>query len=174
MTLAHDLATGRKSTYDVKDDGFNKHAFRAKEGLPEWFIEDEGRHDRPHKPITKAAAQAIKEKTRALNARPIKKVREAKARKKLRAADRIEKMKKKSDILASSEGMTEREKADSISKLIAKSGKKMKRPPIKVVVARGTNKGKGRPSGVKGRYKMVDPRMKKEMRALKRKSKSKK
>lgn len=174
MTLAHELATGKKSSHDVVDDTFNRHAFRDRDGLPEWFVEDESKHDKQQKPITKAAAQAIKEKLRALNARPIKKVREAKARKKLRAADRLEKLKKKSDILAASEGMTEREKADSIAKLLAKAGKKTKRPAVKVVVARGANKGKGRPAGVKGRYKMVDPRMKKEVRALKRKSKSKK
>lgn len=172
MTLAHELATGKKSSADLLDDAFSKHAFRAdRDGLPEWFVEDEGRHDKPHKPITKAAAQAIKEKMRAYNARPIKKVREAKARKKLRAADRLEKLKKKSDILAASEGMTEKEKADSISKMISKAGKKVRRPPIKVVVARGANKGKGRPKGVKGRYKMVDSRMKKEIRAMKRKAK---
>lgn len=173
MTLAHELATGKKSSHDLIDDGFNRHAFRDRDGLPDWFVEDESKHDKQQKPITKAAAAAIKEKLRALNARPIKKVREAKARKKQRAADRLEKLKKKSDILAASEGMTEREKADSISKLLAKASKKVKRPPVKVVVARGANKGKGRPSGVKGRYKMVDSRMKKETRALKRKAKSK-
>lgn len=174
MTLAHQLATGKKSTHDLVDDGFTKHAFRDRDGLPDWFMEDESRHDRPQKPITKAAAQAIKEKLRAYNARPIKKVREAKARKKQRASDRLDKLKKKSDILAASEGMTEREKADSIGKLLAKAQKKTKRPPVKVVVARGANKGKGRPKGVKGRYKMVDSRMKKEVRALKRKANKKK
>ncbi|CAN8095265.1 unnamed protein product [Discula destructiva] len=168
MTLAHELATGKKSAHDLLDDAFNKRAFRDRDGLPDWFMEDEGRHDKPQKPITKAAAQAIKEKLRAYNARPIKKVREAKARKKQRASDRLEKLKKKSDILAASEGMTEREKADSIGKLLAKAQKKQKRPAVKVVVARGANKGKGRPKGVKGRYKMVDGRMKKEVRALKR------
>lgn len=173
MTLAHQLATGKKSTHDLVDDGFTKHAFRDRDGLPDWFMEDESRHDRPQKPISKAAAQAIKEKLRAYNARPIKKVREAKARKKQRASDRLEKLKKKSDILAASEGMTEREKADSIGKLLAKAQKKSKRPPVKVVVARGANKGKGRPKGVKGRYKMVDSRMKKEVRALKRKANKK-
>ena len=113
MTLAHQLATGQKSSYDVVDDGFNKHAFRDRDGLPDWFLDDEAKHDKAHRPITKAAATAIKEKLRALNARPIKKVREAKARKKFKAAQRLEKLKKKSDLVANEEGMTEKEKADS-------------------------------------------------------------
>ncbi|KAI1092266.1 AdoMet-dependent rRNA methyltransferase spb-1 [Rostrohypoxylon terebratum] len=174
MTLAHQLATGQKTNYDVIDDGFNKHAFRDRDGLPDWFIDDESRHDKPQKPITKAAAAAIKEKMRALNARPIKKVREAKARKKFKAAQRLEKLKKKSDLLANEEGLTEKEKADSISKLLAKAAKKKPKQPAKLVVARGLNRGiKGRPKGVKGRYKIVDPRMKKELRAQKRIAKRK-
>lgn len=174
MTLAHQLATGQKSSYDVVDDGYNKHAFRDRDGLPDWFVEEESKHDRPHKPITKAAANAIKEKLRAYNARPIKKVREAKARKKFKTAQRLEKLKKKSDVLANEEGMTEKEKADNISKLMSTAGKKKPRENMKVVVAKGLNKGvKGRPKGVKGRYKIVDARMKKEMRAMKRIAKRK-
>ncbi|KAI6383650.1 AdoMet-dependent rRNA methyltransferase spb1 [Pyricularia grisea] len=169
MTLAHQLATGQKSSHDVIDDGFNKHAFKDREGLPEWFLDDETKHDKPQKPITKAAAAAIKEKMRAFNARPIKKVREAKGRKKMKAAQRLEKLKKKSDLLVNEEGMTEKEKAESIAKLLRKATKKKPKQAVKVVVAKGANRGiKGRPQGIKGRYKIVDPRMKKEMRALKR------
>lgn len=174
MTLAHQLATGQKSKADVVDDGFNKHAFRDRDGLPDWFADDEGKHDRPQRPITAAAAAAIKEKMRALNARPIKKVREAKARKKMRAAQRLEKLRKKSDALAGDEGMTEKEKAEGISKMLAKAARSAgkKRKPAQLVVARGVNKGlKGRPKGVKGRYKIVDRRMKKDLRAAKRQSK---
>lgn len=175
MTLAHQLATGQKSSHEMIDDGFNKHTLRDKDGLPEWFVDDEGKHDRPQKPITKAAAAAIKEKLRALNARPIKKVREAKARKKFKAAQRLEKLKKKSDMLANDEGMTEKEKADSIAKLLRKAARKKQSQPAKLVVARGPNRGvQGRPRGVKGRYRMVDPRMKKELRAQKRSSQKKK
>ncbi|KAL5625494.1 hypothetical protein BROUX41_005554 [Berkeleyomyces rouxiae] len=176
MTLAHQLATGQKSKHDLLDEGFNKHAFRDRDGLPEWFMEDEGKHDKPLKPITKAAAAAIKEKMRALNARPIKKVREAKARKKYKEAQRLEKLRKKSDMLANDENLTESEKATTISKMMAKAAKKKPRAPLRVVVAKGTNRGvKGRPTGVKkGRYRMVDPRMKKELRAMKRISKKKK
>ena len=177
MTLAHQLATGEKSKYDVVDEGFNRHSFKDRDGLPEWFVDDEHRHDKPQRPITKAAAAAIKEKTRALNARPIKKVREAKARKKFKTAQRLEKLRKKSDLLAGDEGMTEEEKADSIQRLLARAARSSKkaRPQAKLVVARGLNRGiKGRPKGVKGRYKIVDPRMKKELRAEKRIAKKKK
>ncbi|KAK3350852.1 AdoMet-dependent rRNA methyltransferase spb-1 [Neurospora tetraspora] len=175
MTLAHQLATGEKTSYDVIDDGYTKHAFKDRDGLPDWFLDDESKHDKPHKPITKAAAQAIKDKLRAYNARPIKKVAEAKARKKFKQAQRLEKLKKKADMLAGDDGMSEKEKAASISKLMAGVAKKTRRAPIKVVKAAGSNRGlQGRPKGVKGRYKMVDPRMKKELRAMKRISNKKK
>ncbi|KAF4501315.1 SPB1-required for ribosome synthesis, methylase [Fusarium agapanthi] len=175
MSLAHRLATGQTTTHDAVDDGYNKYAFRDRDGLPDWFVEDESRHDKLQKPISKAAAQAIKEKLRAFNARPIKKVREAKARKKFKAAQKLEKLKKKSELLNNDENMTEKEKADSISRLISKAAKKPKKQAPRVVVARGLNRGiKGRPAGTKGRYRIVDPRMKKELRAQKRIAKKKK
>ncbi|OLN84439.1 AdoMet-dependent rRNA methyltransferase SPB1 [Colletotrichum chlorophyti] len=175
MTLAHQLATGEKTKHDLVDEGFNKYALKDRDGLPDWFIDDETKHDKPQKPITKAAAAAIREKMRAYNARPIKKVREAKARKKFKAAQRLEKLKKKSDLLANEEGMTEKEKAESIAKMMAKAGKVKRRPKPTLVVAKGANRGiQGRPKGVKGRYTIVDSRMKKDLRAMKRIAKKKK
>jgi AdoMet-dependent rRNA methyltransferase SPB1 len=174
MTLAQQIASGEKSTYDLIDDGFNKYAFKDRDGLPEWFLDDEGRHDKPHRPISAAGAAAIREKLRALNARPIKKVREAKDRKKFKAAQRLEKLRKKSALLADEEGMTEKEKATSIVKLMSKAAKNNKpKNQVKVVVGR-KGVGGGRPRGVKGRYKIVDPRMKKDVRAEKRSAKKKK
>ncbi|KAL2266370.1 hypothetical protein VTJ83DRAFT_5722 [Remersonia thermophila] len=175
MTLAHQLARGEKTAAELIDEGYNKYAFKDREGLPDWFLDDEAKHDKPHKPITKEAAQAIKEKLRALNARPIKKVAEAKARKKLKQAQKLEKLKKKADLLLEDEGMSEKDKATTISKLLSAAARKKRKPPVKVVKATGANRGiQGRPRGVKGRYKMVDPRMKKEMRALKRIAKRRK
>ncbi|KAK4153123.1 Spb1 C-terminal domain-containing protein [Chaetomidium leptoderma] len=175
MTLAHQLASGEKSAYDITDEAYNKYAFKDRDGLPDWFLDDEGKHDRPHKPITKEAALAIQEKLRAYNARPIKKVAEARARKKFKQAQKLEKLKKKADLLVGDEGMSEKDKATSIAKLISAAGRKKPRQAVKVVKAAGMNRGiNGRPKGVKGRYKMVDPRMRKEMRALKRISKKNK
>ncbi|KAK1812513.1 AdoMet-dependent rRNA methyltransferase spb1 [Friedmanniomyces endolithicus] len=181
MTLAHALATGKVTRAQLEDDQFNTYSHRDTDGLPEWFLDDEGKHSKRQRPVTAEAAQAIKAKQRALNARPIKKVREAKARKTFRAARRLEKLKKKSEGLMDEAGgvggMSERDKAGEIGKLMAKAKKgagKGKRPPVKVVKAGGQNKGAGRPRGVKGKYKMVDSRLKKDVRGEKRAAKKRK
>ena len=169
MALAHSIATGEKTRADLTDDGFNKYTFRDVDGLPDWFLDDEGQHSKPQRPMTAASAAAIREKLRALNARPIKKVREARGRKKFRAAQRLEKLRKKSALLLDEEGMTEKDKASSIARLMGRAGKKKPRQKVQFVVASGGNRGiAGRPRGVKGRYKIVDARLKKDVRAEKR------
>ncbi|GAA5923831.1 hypothetical protein JCM3775_000520 [Rhodotorula graminis] len=174
MTLAQQLVNRERTKTQLVDEGFNRHTDAiGGDGLPTWFIDDEQRHFRHNIPVTKDAVQAIRDKQRALNARPIKKVAEAKARKQMRKVRRLEKARNKAQGINDDEdnGLTEKEKAASIAKVLAKSGgaAKVKRPEKKVVVARGANRGiKGRPKGVKGKYKMADPRMKKEVRALKR------
>ncbi|EGP83762.1 uncharacterized protein MYCGRDRAFT_87701 [Zymoseptoria tritici IPO323] len=169
MTLAHQLATGKVTKQQLLDDNFNRFTLRDVDGLPEWFLDDENKHSRPQRPVSGEAAAAIKEKLRALNARPIKKVREAKARKTLRTARRLEKLKKKSEGLAEDGDASERDKASNIQKLMAKAKKgTKKKQTVSVVRAGGHNKGQGRPRGVKGKYKMVDSRLKKDVRGLKR------
>jgi len=174
MTLAQEVASGHKSTRDLMDEGFSKYTFRDTDGLPEWFLDDEGKHSKPHRPISAAGAAAIKEKLQALNARPIKKVREAKDRKKFKAAQRLEKLRKKSALVADDEAISEQDKARNIAKLMSKATKRKPKQQVKVVVARGGNRGiSGRPRGVKGKYKIVDARLKKDLRAEKRLAKRK-
>ncbi|KAI8882675.1 FtsJ-domain-containing protein [Backusella circina FSU 941] len=172
ITLARQLANKEKTLQDLIDDGFSKEAFRDKEGLPEWFLDDEKHHNKPNLPVTKEAMDQLREKLKALNARPIKKVAEAKARKKFKTMQRIQKAQKKATDIADNPDMTEKEKAKNIGKLLARATKSKPKKDMKVVVARGSNKGiKGRPKGVKGRYKMVDGVMKNEKRAEKRREK---
>ncbi|KAK9458537.1 Spb1 C-terminal domain-containing protein [Lipomyces oligophaga] len=169
MTLAHEIALKQKNKTDLIDDSYNRYWMLEREGLPDWFLDEERRFNRPNRPITAEAAAAIQAKLRALNARPIKKVLEAQARKKMKAGRKLERLRKKSDIIIEDPNKTEKEKAESIQKLMRKATKKTERSKVSVVVARGANRGlSGRPKGVKGRYKMVDPRMKKELRAIKR------
>ena len=169
MSLAQQIALGQQSTQGLVDDGYNKYAFRDTDGLPDWFLDDEGKHSKPHRPISAAGAAAIKEKLRAFNARPIKKIREAKDRKKFKAAQRLEKLRKKSALVADDEVISEKDKAQTITKMMSKSTKKKPKPQVRLVVAKGGNKGiSGRPRGVKGKYKIVDARLKKDVRAEKR------
>ncbi|EEQ90082.1 AdoMet-dependent rRNA methyltransferase spb1 [Blastomyces dermatitidis ER-3] len=137
MALAQQIVTGEKTTQDVVDDGFNKYTFRDNDGLPEWFLDDEGKHSKPLRPITAAAAAAIREKMRAINARPIKKVLEAKGRKKFRAAQRLEKLRKKSALLAEDEALSEKDNAQTIARMMSRAMKKKPKQNVKLVWRRG-------------------------------------
>ncbi|WFD27968.1 AdoMet-dependent rRNA methyltransferase spb1 [Malassezia nana] len=172
VSMAHALVNRQVTKTDLVNQGFNRHSFNDKAGLPEWFLEDENKHYRTNLPITKEAVEALRARQRALDARPIKKLAEAKARKKHRAAMRLEKAQKKAEAINENTDLSEREKAENISKILARSSKKTEKKAPQLVVARGPNRGiKGRPKGTKGRYKMVDARMKKELRAQKRRDK---
>ncbi|CAG8520334.1 236_t:CDS:2 [Dentiscutata heterogama] len=73
---------------------------------------------------------------------------------------KLAKLQKKTDAIIETSDMTEKEKANTISKMLSKAQNKVKKE-VKLVVAKGSAKGKkGRPKGVKGRYKMVDSRLK--------------
>ncbi|KAH9944111.1 FtsJ-domain-containing protein [Epithele typhae] len=120
------------------------------DGLPSWFLDDEQKHYKSNLPITKEAVAALRAKMRALDARPIKKVAEAKARKKFKAAQQLEKAMKKAEGVNETSDMTEREKAKQIEKVMQKGMQAKKRKEVKVVVAKGAHRGlKGRPKGVK-------------------------
>lgn len=192
VTLAQKLVNREITKTQLIDDGFNRYSLNSKDGLPSWFLDEEARHYKTNLPVTKDAIRALRQKQRVLDARPIKKIAEAKARKKLRAARRIEKAMKKAEGINGMTELTEKEKAIQIEKLVSKgfgSGKKIVRRETKLIVAKGPNRGlKGRPKGVKGRYRMVDSRMRKEvssslfhklgspeqLRATKRKTKTEK
>ncbi|KAF7310993.1 AdoMet-dependent rRNA methyltransferase SPB1 [Mycena chlorophos] len=177
VTLAQQLVNRQTTKTQLINDGFNRYSLNSKEGLPQWFLDEESKHYKPNIPITKEAVAALRAKQRALDARPIKKVAEAKARKKFKAAQRLEKAMKKAEGVNATTDMSEREKAQQIEKVMRKglsAGNKAKKE-VKVVVAKGAHKGvKGRPRGVKGRYTMVDARMRKEVRAKKRVEKANK
>ncbi|KNE59050.1 23S rRNA (uridine(2552)-2'-O-)-methyltransferase [Allomyces macrogynus ATCC 38327] len=171
LTTPHALALAhmvKQNKHAVVDASFNRYAYADNADLPAWFLEDERKFNKPVMPVSKETVEAIMERRRALDARPIKKVAEAKYRKKKRAVAKLTRLVKKAASIAEAEDMTESAKATAVSKLLSKKVAKQHEKP-KLVVARGTNRGvKGRPGGVKGRYKMVDSRMKKELRATKR------
>lgn len=166
VTIAQQLVNRERTKTDLINDGFNRYSLNSKEGLPAWFLDDESKHYKANLPVTKEAVDMLRARQRALDARPIKKVAEAKARKKFKAVQKLQKAMKKAEGVNASADLSEREKAQQIQKVMLKglTKAKQKKSEVKLVVAKGAHKGlKGRPKGVKGRYQMVDSRMKKEV-----------
>lgn len=99
----------------------------------------------------------MKDRMKQLDARPIKKIAEAKFRKQLRTQRRIMKAAAKSQGLADNEDISERSKLEQAAKVMGKAKKTVRaeKEKVKVVVAKGRHKAvQGRPKGVKGRYKV--------------------
>eukprot|EP00250_Pteridium_aquilinum_P005462 c1554_g1_i1 orf=81-2570(+) len=148
----------KKSREDILDDGYNKFTFND-EGLPDWFVDDEKRHCQPIKPVTKEDVEAMKAQFNAINTRPVKKVAEAKARKKRRALKKLEGIKQKVSAIADQPDMSSQSKKKMMERLYKKA-ETTNKPKKELIVAK---KGMG-PNGRKGKT-IVDRRMKKDKRS---------
>ncbi|XP_044509137.1 pre-rRNA 2'-O-ribose RNA methyltransferase [Mangifera indica] len=146
----------KKQREQMLDDAYNKYMFDD-EGLPEWFLDEERRHRQAIKPVTKEEIAAMRAQFKEIDARPAKKVAEAKARKKRVAMRKLEKIRKKANIISDQTDISDRSKSKQIEQLYKKAAPK--RPQKEYVVAK---KGVQVKAG-KGKV-LVDRRMKKDAR----------
>ncbi|KAM9368919.1 pre-rRNA 2'-O-ribose RNA methyltransferase FTSJ3 [Phaethornis superciliosus] len=176
LALGAVIATSKKAKRDLIDDSFNRYSFNEDEDeLPEWFREEEKQHRCRQIPLDRETVERYRERWRQLNARPIKKVAEAKARKKKRMLKKLEQMKKKAEAVVSTVDISEREKVAQLRRIYKKAGlAKEKRQVTYLVAKKGVGPRVRRPPGVKGQFKVVDSRLKKDVRAQKRKEQKKK
>uniref|UniRef100_A0A803N6Z3 rRNA methyltransferase n=1 Tax=Chenopodium quinoa TaxID=63459 RepID=A0A803N6Z3_CHEQI len=142
---------------EILDDGYNKRTFDD-QGLPSWFAEDEKRHNQPLKPVTKEEIDAEKARFKEINARPAKKVAEAKARKKRAVMRTMEKVRKKANTIADQNDLPDRSKSRMINQLYKKAVTPRKPKKELVVAKKGVQVRAG-----KGKL-LVDRRMKSDAR----------
>lgn len=176
LALGAVIASSKKAKRDLIDNSFNRYAFNEDEGeLPEWFVQEEKQHRIRQLPIDKKEVEHYRKRWREINARPIKKVAEAKARKKRRMLKKLEQTKKKAEAVVNTVDISEREKVAQLRSLYKKAGLgKEKRQVTYVVAKKGVGRKVRRPAGVRGQFKVVDSRMKKDQRAQQRKEQRKK
>ncbi|CAM8968904.1 unnamed protein product [Rhodiola kirilowii] len=168
-TKAEILAYGKKmlrkkQREQMMDDAYNKYMFHDDKNLPKWFVEEEKKHNQPVKPVTKEEVNAMKAQFKEIDARPAKKVAQAKARKKRVTMRKLEKVRKKANTISDQADISDRSKSKMIDQLYKKAAPK--RPKKEYVVAK---KGVQVKTG-KGKV-LVDRRMKKDMRQNGMKSK---
>ena len=176
LALGSLMIQSRKKKEDLIESGYNRWT-HDDNNLPDWFATDEAKHSRKQLPITKEMVEEYRAKLRDINARPIKKIAEAKARKKHKEMKRLDRARKKAENITGALDVTDHEKAQQIKSVYKKAGLLGRRKKeVKYVVAKKSTAAKKshRPDGVKGFYKVVDPRMKKDNRAKQRAAQQKK
>ncbi|CAN4119703.1 unnamed protein product [Withania somnifera] len=147
----------KKPREEMIDDAYNRYMFHD-EGLPKWFIDEEKRNYQPVKPVTKEEIAAMRAQFKAIDARPAKKVAEAKARKKRAAHRKLEKLRKKANSISDQTEISEGSKRKMIEQLYRKAATTKKPEREYVVAKKGVQVKVG-----KGKI-LVDPRMKKDAR----------
>ena len=157
----------KKERLKILNSSYNRYAFEDDGKVPKWFLEDENKHNKPQKPVTKAEILAEKEYLRKITVRMPKKILEAKARKKNRLNKRLQKIKKQAEGIANQDEYTEISKVKQIEKLYKREINKSKEKK-RYIISRSWANNKGKDSR---NVRHVDRRMKKDKRAIKAREK---
>ncbi|KAG8434832.1 hypothetical protein GDO86_012980 [Hymenochirus boettgeri] len=170
LALGTVIASSKKCARDLIDASFNRYAFNDDEDqLPDWFVVEERKHKLVQLPVDRQMMEEYRKRQQELNARPIKKVAEAKARKKRRMLKKLEQVKKKAEAVVNTTDISEREKAAQLRGIYKKASLGKEKHHVTYLVAKkGVGRKVRRPAGVKGHFKVVDGRMKKDMKSQKR------
>ncbi|KAL5109237.1 pre-rRNA 2'-O-ribose RNA methyltransferase FTSJ3 [Taenia crassiceps] len=158
--LATQLIQSAKSRRDLLEWNFHRYRFFDEEAnLPDWFVNEEKKHMR------KALPLELKDLTaRPIQGKTLKKAEEAKARKRMKMAKRLARVRKRAENLP--DDLTEKEAWSKVRTMYKNAGLlKKKRRPIAYVVntkAGARSRSQSVPRGAK--IKLVDRRMKSDLR----------
>ena len=157
LALGEQLIRSKKAKRDIMDNGWHRFMFDD-ENLPDWFVKEEEFHMRKMPDIDPEVVEKYREMGKEMNVKTIKKVVEAKARRKRRVAKKLEQARKKSAHILENTDIGSREKANEINKLYKKAemaGKRKQEVSYVVAKKHKAQKRAQRPANVKGPYKQV-------------------
>ena len=146
------LLSKHSTANDLIESSYNRYMFNDPDDLPQWFLDDEKKYNRPQLPMTKEIMEKLRKQFNPED-RTIKKEREALARKKRRVERLRQQQKAKIDSINNDEDLPDSAKLRAIQKLM--KGKNMKHPGKTYVVAK---KGDSRRGGKN--VELVDKRLK--------------
>jgi len=153
---------GKRSREELEDELYHRNAFDDPVNVPGWFIDDDKANRFKNMPITKEEADEMKLRIQALEALPIKKEAEAKARRKMKQAKRMEIVKGKANQIANQEEMNSATKVRALETLYKNSGVLKKKRAFTgktYVVASAEGRKQVGKGGRGNRVKYVDKRM---------------
>lgn len=153
----------KKTRLEILEGSYNRYAFNDLSQAPDWFVEDEKKHNKKNIPVTKEEIAAERDLLLEINSRTPKKILEAKNRKKRKMAKQMDKIKKKAQAIVNQEEIGEGSKLRQIEKLYKKELNKNKPKKSYVVVRANQKVGKNSKT-----TRFVDKRLKKDKRAAKR------
>mmetsp|Transcript_62519 Transcript_62519/g.136687 ORF Transcript_62519/g.136687 Transcript_62519/m.136687 type:complete len:989 (-) Transcript_62519:56-3022(-) len=169
LAMGHLLTESKKTRMDLIDAGYNRWTFEGDELLPDWFREEEERFNKPELPVSKELMAQYRAKLKEINARPIRKVTQAKARKQRRLGKRLQKLRSTAMSLLEAEDMSAHSKAKQMKAEVRKLAKQDQRKITIVNIKKGgggKTKGGMIPKGAK--VKVMDRRMKADIRGQKK------
>lgn len=92
------------------DSSYNRYTWNDPENLPDWFVEDELRHNKPEIPIPGALIDQVKSRFVDVGSKDIKKVAEARMRKRKRALSKLSAARKKAKAMVDNNEVSSRQK----------------------------------------------------------------
>ncbi|XP_037777989.1 pre-rRNA 2'-O-ribose RNA methyltransferase FTSJ3-like [Penaeus monodon] len=172
LAFATKMIHSKKAKRDIVDAGWNRNMY-GDEDLPEWFMASENKYNNKPVEVDPADLRMYRDREKAVNARTLKKVVEAKARKHRKVKKHMEKARKKAESIATNAEMTQREKVSQVKKLYKAAMRPLEKKERTYIVMKKTNQGRKPRGAGKGPYKLVDKRLKKDIKG-KMRSESKK
>lgn len=165
LSMGRAVLNGETSFKEMVDDSFNKWTPVVDlDSLPEWFTDNDRDQWKPHGPAVQEKVTAEdRARVAALADRPIKKVAEARARRKKKMADKLKHVSTKATTIAQNSEMTPAQRQKMISKLYKGVAPKERGKTYMVGKKHETLSKKRVVKGkTKGAVKMVDGRMKRD------------